>query len=614
MSWFSSSPSIDELVERATSENLPTGEQDIGLNLEICDMIRSKAVPAKDAMRSLKRRLLHKNPNVRIAALHLIDTTIKNGGSHYLVEIASREFMDTLLLIVKPPSGVVNNDVRLLALEYIQSWAQAFEGQMQLSYVNKVYNDLRSEGFQFPEPRAKYGASFIDTSAPPEWMDSDTCMKSGTPFSFVNRKHHCRNCGGVYIQQYCQNYLPLPHFGINEPVRVCDDCYGKLTYKARKGSFGSVVKPSTTIPYNSAPVSAPAGNASDDDEDLKRAIQLSLEESQRARAPPQPAAVAAPPPQSGRAEEDEEDEDMKAAIAASLRDMEQSNKGKNTSGLYQTESEPEQPTKLSYDIDNSSTTVESQQQAAVKPDEFTPLEEEILHRYVRLVEDLQRAPPGTILKEAKLQQLNDSVTALRPKLARTLGSTIEKYDQLVDMHGKLTTVVRFYDKLLEERLAYAYNRHSLEPQNTSGSYGYVPVQQPMGTGGALAPVQQPMGTGGAPVQQPMGSGDAPVQQPMGTGGYPYPNQPTSPQHANAPQYANYSQPQYPQSQQPQYQNPTMQPSAPPMETQQSGSYPPHPQESSSYYPDINPQQQKPTQQQQPAPNPQKQDDAVLIEL
>lgn len=161
------------------------------------------------------------------------------------------------------------------------------------------------------------------------------------------------------------------------------------------------------------------------DEELKRALAMSLEEAngQLATGYTQSKIKSVPttkePTINGSGHEtikkpaEEEDDDLKAAIAASLADMEEQ-KRKHTATLKEQSS-------------NSGTKLPG---AFIMPKneyELTLVEAEDINLFSTLVDRLQTQPPGTILREPQIQELYESIGALRPKLARTYGETMSKH-------------------------------------------------------------------------------------------------------------------------------------------------------------------------------------------
>lgn len=328
MAWFGGTDpalELDAKIEEATSETIPNGELDIAVGLEITDMIRSKNVPPKTAMRSLKKRLtkVYGNPNLLSSTLKLIDLCVKNCGGHFVAEINTKEFVDYLVdFILK-----VNYDVKLYEvysneskfgvgnqiLKLIKEWTLYFKNH-DSNYLEKQYNTLVRQGYEFPavDPLIVNGApNFIDSEAPPDWTDGKECAICYTPFSVMNRKHHCRACGNVFCQTHSSNSIPLISLGIMQPVRVCDDCYQIHTNRNKLGDRERH-KDTTTQP--------PAAG-DDEEEQIRRAIEMSLQDSLipanygTSSEPPYPPTASEP------AQDDEEmDDDLKAAIAASLQD------------------------------------------------------------------------------------------------------------------------------------------------------------------------------------------------------------------------------------------------------------------------------------------------------
>ncbi|KAF7319742.1 Vacuolar protein sorting-associated protein 27 [Mycena kentingensis (nom. inval.)] len=584
--WLWGTSQLDEAVDKATSEMLPAGAEDIALNLEICDQIRSKSVPAKDAMRALKRRLNHTNPNVRNLALSLTDICVKNGGDLFLVEVASREFIDNLVSILKIPG--LNIDVKNNILRHIQNWSIAFEGKPTLSYVGTVYKTLTSEGYKFPpKDLSLANSAMVDTQQAPEWIDSDVCLRCRTPFTFTNRKHHCRNCGQVFDQQCSAKVLPLPHFGITQDVRVCDSCYPKLVKKNERSGGGNESRGhrhSKSLGARGYPGSRDATDA-----DLQRAIQLSLQEvgaaNGRTRAgytPYQPEYQYSEPPIVERATHprtsavEDDDPDLRAAIEASLRESAAPRPSAPMAIETPRTEEPGFAYKNGpgYSQSYPSGLAPPQQVARAPAWELAPVESDAILTFSQTVEQVQMQGGRDMTRYPAVNELYDKANSLRPKLAMSMDDAGKKEQMLSDMHDKLSQAVKLYDKLLTEHVVQPRWQQSPQPA-ANGAYPYpqqwqgAPAQPSQYTPASAEAAQQqwygqpqqPQYTGAQPLQpqytgaQPQYAGAQP-QQPQYTGQVTYAPQPPHAQYAPPPPPQTQYTPPAQQQQQPQYPSPT----------------------------------------------------------
>jgi growth factor-regulated tyrosine kinase substrate len=123
MNIFANPADVD--VEQATSEDIPIGTVDFVKNLDIVDKIKSNKYTSKQACQAIKKRLAHKNPNVQLSALGLLDTLVKNCGLGFHIELCQKDIVDQLFLLT------TQDKTRQKTLELVQFWALSFKSIME---------------------------------------------------------------------------------------------------------------------------------------------------------------------------------------------------------------------------------------------------------------------------------------------------------------------------------------------------------------------------------------------------------------------------------------------------------------------------------------------------
>jgi growth factor-regulated tyrosine kinase substrate len=133
-----------------SNQEKATATQDIALNLDIADSIRSGKTTPKAALACIKRKVSHKNPNVQILALQLIESCIKNAGDQFLFQVATPDFLDLVASLARNDQvASVSPVVQKTAAELIQNCGVAFKNRPDLSYACTLYNSMKSQGSCF---------------------------------------------------------------------------------------------------------------------------------------------------------------------------------------------------------------------------------------------------------------------------------------------------------------------------------------------------------------------------------------------------------------------------------------------------------------------------------
>ncbi|KAK3708154.1 ARF-binding protein [Vermiconidia calcicola] len=152
---------LQRYIQNACSpENL---EPNLALSLEIADLINAKKGNApREAAITIVGYINHRNPNVSLLALSLLDICVKNCGYPFHLQISTKEFLNELVrrFPERPPIRTTRTQTRIL--ELIEEWRRTIcetsKYKEDLGFIRDMHRLLSYKGYQFPEIRREDAA------------------------------------------------------------------------------------------------------------------------------------------------------------------------------------------------------------------------------------------------------------------------------------------------------------------------------------------------------------------------------------------------------------------------------------------------------------------------
>ena len=292
-----SSSIFDSLLNTVVYDNI-LADVDLQKALDMSDMIRSQAVTNQQAKASILKTIRQypafnsNNKNKVLKLWQTLQIIMMNSGLNFIKNFFyNLEFLKLLQQHIstveeKRLTGQLEDykDLRECLWKIYLDLKVYGNGKPipPFTNINRILEPLEDKNCYPPSYLVDAQDSFddlckkLDAKTPGEWIESEYCLICNNQFGIFNRKHHCRNCGGVFCNDHSSHFIQLLDLGITERVRVCDDCYKMYTDK-RTGGSGSGGKKKHKSKKNKR---ASYVDEQSFDEDLRKAIELSLKESE----------------------------------------------------------------------------------------------------------------------------------------------------------------------------------------------------------------------------------------------------------------------------------------------------------------------------------------------